>query len=141
MDEFSTARTPRKIDVPLLRKVLEHITAHPEEHQQGWWGEKTSCGTAYCVAGHVAVMTGHEIQWELDCDDVSAYRASRTQDGRQIMDVAREALGLTLVQAQDLFAGDNSRSNLWHLASQMTNGEIEVPPSMLRTETPKVRAF
>lgn len=77
-----------------LRKVLEHVTAHPEEWDQlryatiwledgvtlPWWRYNdltrverdihrarvagASCQTAYCVAGHVAVTHGWQPLWK-----------------------------------------------------------------------------
>src|SRR6478609_6380573 len=54
-------------NLPLLRKVLEHIDAHPEEWHQSVWAMETSaseCGTAFCVAGHTVVMAGGELLWD-----------------------------------------------------------------------------
>lgn len=42
------------INVPLLRKTLEHIEAHPEEWNQSAW----ACGTAGCFAWHAAMLDG-----------------------------------------------------------------------------------
>lgn len=41
------------INVPHLRKTLEHVTDHPEEYDQETW-----CGTKACIAGHAAVLGG-----------------------------------------------------------------------------------
>jgi len=42
-----------EINAPRLRKVLEHVTEHPEEYDQEYW-----CGTTCCVAGHTTSMAG-----------------------------------------------------------------------------------
>lgn len=42
------------VNVPLLRKTLEHIEAHPEEWNQSAW----ACGTAGCFAWHAAMLDG-----------------------------------------------------------------------------------
>lgn len=115
------------IDVPLLRKALEHITAHPEGWNQEHWAQKTACGTAFCLAGHVAVMSGHEPLWER-CG--FEWSAAATTDGELIFDVARRHLGLTLHEAQDLFEGGNYLERLWELASLYTQGEITTPPGI-----------
>src|SRR3989337_610111 len=71
--------TEPTIDVPLLRKVLEHVTAHRELHVQRFWlvdlaGARTShdwnqvleeegkatCGTAGCLAGWTRLLAGYE---------------------------------------------------------------------------------
>jgi hypothetical protein len=106
----------------LLRKTLEHITAHPEEWDQTWWATRKSCGTAYCLAGHVAVATGHEIAFPT----VGGLSCS-IADGREIAEIAEIALALNFRDAHLLFAGDNTLRRLWSLASRITNGEISVP--------------
>jgi hypothetical protein len=45
-------------DLSLLRKILGHIDAHPEEWDQERYGYSNVCGSAHCVAGHAVVMTG-----------------------------------------------------------------------------------
>lgn len=112
------------INAPLLRKVLDHITAHPEEWDQTDWASMTSCGTACCVAGHAAVMTGHT-------PDFRGYGSTHvTSDGRYICDVAREELRLEHWQADDLFAVCYTLKDLWRIASEFTDGEIEIPVSV-----------
>lgn len=111
------------INVPLLRKVLEHITEHPEEWNQATWARETACGSVCCVAGHAAVMTGHTLKYE----DGRAYV---TTDGRSIMEVAAEELGLGDTQAINLFDGSNRLSTLWSYASHLTRGEIKVPDNL-----------
>jgi hypothetical protein len=43
-------------NVPLLRKTLEHIEAHPEEWYQNTW----RCRTAMCFAGMACHLDGGE---------------------------------------------------------------------------------
>lgn len=130
------------INVPLLRKALEHITEHPEEWRQGDWalrcdqptevtngqGEcETFCGTSFCLAGHVAVMTGHEISWRQNPHATGTSNSFWVVGGDRISDVARDELGLTERQAESLFAGSNTLDYLWRRASLYTDGAIEVP--------------
>ena len=126
-------RTP---NVPLIRKTLEHITAHPEEWDQTTWAtERQGCGTAFCFAGHVVNSEGHEIVWEsggeCDCEwcggTVSAEFCLVDGKPRTISNVAMHALGLTRDQADTLFAGGNGLQVLYALANEYTNGEIEIP--------------
>lgn len=117
-----------EIDVPLLRKTLEHITAHPEEHQQGVWGERfldTACGTAFCLAGHAVQFAGHEIEWDGDAV------ADCVVGGAAIEFVAQRELGLEARQADVLFNAFNTQQDLWRLASEYTHGAIEVPETFL----------
>lgn len=135
-----------EIDVARLRKVLEHVTAHPREWQQANWAVKGPCGTAYCVAGHaVAMFTNATFEWsENDTplafqDPDMVYRASavRLPNGsiRQIKAVARELLGLTKTQATTLFWKYNDLHDLWHHATMFTRGAIEIPAEISEMET------
>src|SRR5437588_13068265 len=113
------------INIPLLRKVLDHITAHPDEWDQGSWAIQTDsspCGTAFCVAGHAAVMRGHEIAWV-----PGALPVYYTRSGEAIDTVAVKELGLNMAQSAHLFAPDNSLADLWYLAEVYTDGAINAP--------------
>lgn len=70
------------VNVPLLRKIYEHIDAHPEEWNQSYWGLinvvdvpldqkpwtevsakeveqlRGTCNTAFCIAGHSVSLAG-----------------------------------------------------------------------------------
>lgn len=116
--------TETTVNVPLLRKVLDHITAHPEEHDQQSWGIKTSCGTAYCVAGHALAMSGVDFRWEYQ---LGAVRAIYTAEGEDVFEAGRQILGLDFEGADDLFESSNSLDVLWHLAKRYTDGEIQRP--------------
>lgn len=124
-----------QVNVPLLRKALEHIDAHPEEHDQGVWARRTPCGTAYCLAGHVAVLAGYEIDWSpaADCGYFEAQVECVTAldswgSPLDIAWVAQDALGVTCHQSRVLFATENSRADLWAIAEKLTNGEIRRLP-------------
>lgn len=113
-------------NVPLLRKVLEHITAHPEEHNQFTWAlQRPGCGTAFCVAGHAVVMSGRDVAWEPPLRWGGAWMAHETTDGRPIMEVAQELLGLGDCAAFRLFRGKNSLEDIWCIAEEITGGEIK----------------
>lgn len=118
------------INVPLLRKVLEHITAHPEEHDQEVWGiSGPACGTKFCLAGHVVQATGHQLVWMDPLDwEREVYGAEAAlavvDDWRTVPAVATEELGLDADQEQGLFWEAQTLDDLWRLASEYTNGEI-----------------
>ncbi len=126
------------VNVPLLRKVLDHITAHPEEHDQREYGVRTNCGTAYCLAGHVAVMQGHELRFR-KAEYSGDGRARATHGagaeiavaaipgGGTVEQTARDALGLDRLQAYRLFHEDNTLDELWTLAGEFTDGAIQRP--------------
>lgn len=122
-----------EINVPLLDKVLSHLIAHPDEWQQQSWARRSACGTAYCVAGHVAVMTGHDVDWGHDTFGSPAL----TTAGELIPVVAQRELGLTDVQRSLLFAGTNTLGDLFWLAERYTDGAITAPDGI---EAPRVEA-
>lgn len=111
-------------NVPLLKRVLDHIEAHPETHDQDWWAEDTACGTVMCIAGHTVAMTGHTIDLHGDDDQDGDYAepGARLIDGRRIEDVAREELGLTRQQAYDLFHLAEDLGAVWATAARITDG-------------------
>lgn len=125
-------RTP---NVPLLRKTLEHITAHPEEWDQETWALQTSCGTVGCLAGWAVTLAGHNLVFTKGCDcevcDAEESIAAETciVDGqlRTIHKAAEHALGLTQEQACSLFNGGNNLHTLWAEANAITHGEIVIP--------------
>lgn len=119
----------REINVPLLRKMLEHITAHPDEWNQDTWAvesEESSCGTAYCLAGHTAESLGYPLVWAGPGTNMASFCLA---DGklRTIESVALHALGLEYSQATYLFSACNDLLTLWEIAHDLTHGEIEIP--------------
>jgi hypothetical protein len=99
-------------NVPLLRKIREHIEAHPEEWDQGDWRSNTACGTAYCFAGRAAHLDGAE--W-LSADEPAClvpdsgdlpddlYYTCGTGKYMPVPARARRILGLTQDEARSLF--------------------------------------
>lgn len=119
------------INVPLLRKTLEHITAHPEEWNQDVWAKRTECGTACCLAGTALAIQGYEFDWDNNGPLMSLLGESFwLTDGRGIDEAAIEELGLTNDEADRLFDGDNSLHTLWSLAEDFTDGEIAIPETL-----------
>lgn len=119
-------------NVELIQKVLDHITAHPDEWNQASWAVKRECGTAYCFAGHVVQMTGYEIAWDGDYDRAFHVKVKGLPVGlysyaNTISYVARRELGLTDVESITLFDSDNTLSDLWKWANYITKGAIEIP--------------
>ena len=109
-------------NVPLLRKALEYITEHPEEHDQSSWARRTPCGTTLCLAGTVAKLTGHDFSW-----DVFPDLAFSTTTGRLISEVAQDELRIDNVDAHLLFHGCDTVDELWEAAEEITDGEIRRP--------------
>jgi len=112
------------INVALLRKTLEHVTAHPEEWDQGRW--LSDCGTRGCMAGHACLLSGARVV------SATAYEVQipGSTVSHSVPYAARRLLGLTLKQANALFEANNTLADLWHHASRFTDGEIEIPPQL-----------
>ena len=82
-------------NVELLQKVMDYIEAHPEKHDQTDW----FCGTAACFAGHAALMSG----WTIVTSQKNAGMVTNGDCIRYVPGVARDALGLTIAEADALF--------------------------------------
>ncbi len=129
------AEEPPVPNLPLLRKILDKIDTDPESWVQGCWGMEwnsitgdiiadqhrqlgrahTACGTAYCIAGHAAILTGWKPStWSLG--EASAYWEHEDGRERRISVIGRDALGLTGEEAEMLFSGGNSRAEVQLLA-------------------------
>ncbi len=96
------------LDVPLLRKTMEHITDHPEEHDQ----EKWLCGSFACFAGRAAVLAGAT---DLGDGRVRGILGDRIED-KHVSDYAQRLLGLTDGEAARLFSAYN---DAWDLAGMV----------------------
>lgn len=112
------------VNIELLESVLTHIKRYPEEWHQAVWAERgPACGTAYCFAGHTAVMSGYEIAWANQGSGV--FGATKVEGGQFIDTIAARELGLDFVDADRLFESSNSLENLYDIASQLTDGAID----------------
>jgi hypothetical protein len=129
------------INVPLLRKELEHITAHRDEWDQGTWLRTTlttACGTTGCLAGNTALHTGWQpatVNGVVNLDAVPLLmeltHVARGSTITTVRDAAQVELGLTGWQANMLFSGQNSLLRLWVVAHVLTEGEVEIPESVV----------
>lgn len=142
---YDDTEEPPVPNLPLLRKILAQIDAVPESWVQSTWGlvwnsltgdiiadqrrqsgqARATCGTAYCIAGHVAVLTGWEPSgWSMG--EASSYWMDEDGRERRVSVIARDALGLTNEEAEMLFHGDNSRSEVQLLAEIIASRAGEV---------------
>lgn len=116
-------------NLPLLRKVLDHIDAHPEEWDQWQFARVVSCGTAFCVAGHAAVMSGAEPVFSPGSDRTCTFRTAEgwTVD---VESYARDLLGLTPDEASvvdgGLFDTANDRADVQRIAEAIAARAGEV---------------
>jgi hypothetical protein len=135
-------------NLPLLRKVLAQIDAEPWTWEQRTWAVlwrtpaganlrqaradqnqiPETCGTAFCIAGHTALMEGWSPIWcgvNEDFDFMPGRARTnwvkydgdgREVDRRYIASIAGEALGLTEGERIALFDEFNSRSRIQQIA-------------------------
>lgn len=95
---FQSAQT---LDVPYARKVLEHLIAHPDEHQQVHFGYRTSCGTTACIAGTAVLMDSQStVVW-----GKTGYISEVTVNGQRTVTSLRaaELFGLNMNDSRELF--------------------------------------
>lgn len=131
--------------VAVMRKTLEHVLAHPDEHEQGSWGwsydltdERVSsdvpaCGTSFCFAGHAAVtVAGATPLWEegeFGMLTVVVPPGVPVTDVDQHHDVAiyaAEVLGLQPDDSGFLFAGTNTLVDLAELVYDYTDDRVDL---------------
>lgn len=124
------------INVPLLRKTMEHIEAHPEEWEQGRWRRRvqrpTFCGTAYCFAGTAAKLNGAEWRNPPPPEGADDYGCQNhmivTPDGVRPVDVyARKILGLDSAQAFRLFEEFNTLDDLRRIVGELIEDAEAAP--------------
>ncbi len=123
------AKVPTQINVGRLRGALEFITANPKCWQQNVWARRNICA-GYpgepdfigCIGYHITLLAGHRpgyVDWYGETWTVA--------DGRHMYEAAREEIGLTLAQANELFHPTNSLEDLWGIAERITEGAITSP--------------
>lgn len=139
---------------PLLTKVVSHIIAHPESWDQTVYAN--TCGTAFCVAGHAAVMVGgnqlqlrdlypevtmyqkggdHEDLGEDFTDQVTLSKELQkklslysNKPALDMADVGQAALGLSHLEANHLFDGDNALGDILTIVRHWADeDDIELP--------------
>jgi len=123
------------INIPLLDEMIKFIEEHPKTWNQGSWflqvdtstgqskyiskletvEEINSCGTSFCLAGHVALHEGfpapplsNSKEWERSVEGQIYPEA--------VNEFARKRLGLSDDQANELFAAENELIDLKRMA-------------------------
>ena len=108
------------LDIPLARKTLEHIEAHPEEWNQGDW----ICESGMCYAGHAAHLAGAELVGALATFTAYAF-GPESERGIHVSDYARRVLGLGDGEAQRMFYGENTLEDLRGMVESLeTKGHL-----------------
>lgn len=112
-------------------EAMARIELHPEQHHQAVWAIRQSCGTAYCLAGWICVVSGRELQWytlggaefQLANNVVSS---APDHALRSIPLAARDLLGVDPAPSLDvdedmaaLFASSNTKGDLYRQLAGM----------------------
>jgi hypothetical protein len=128
-----------QVNVPLLRKVYEwaetqsQLPATERDWFQASWllapyynarrkygpnvalamsqEELNKCGSAFCIAGYTC-----EINGVIDAD---SYDIHQTTTGEKVWDYARQQLGLTEEESEELFSGGNDINNVRRIVGQI----------------------
>lgn len=106
----NSAPTVRIPDTARAYQVLDHILAHPEQHDQGIW--MNECGTVACLAGWTCLLAGDQPVCRPLWTDYMAVRVGDTHRLRKIRGRAKELLGIDDLQADYLFDASNSIDDL-----------------------------
>lgn len=115
--------TAETLDIPYARKVLEHLVAHPEEHEQTYWGYRGSaCGTKACIAGTTVLMDSQTtVLWSHNGDLAGSVGVNNQYMG--LADRAAQLLGLNREDAHNLFYNGSNSDALAQLESYITAAE------------------
>jgi hypothetical protein len=111
-------------NLPLLRKTLEFVIAHPEQYDQSTWcrlyGAEANqavadhlvpkCGTKGCIAYHAVALSEGVVFNDLDLRPASGYGWP---------EAARRQLGLTHAESEQLFDGLCTWDDVWRTAEQI----------------------
>lgn len=93
-------------DFERLDAAITHAVENPERFDFGSWFARTNCGTTACLAGTVAWQDGWTPVFNRASADAPLALADDVEkDGevRYTFDLARDLLGLTEEQAEDMF--------------------------------------
>lgn len=135
-----TAPTP---NAELAYAVLDHIDAHPEQHDQSRWFQKTTCGTTGCFAGWAVVLAGHHVEFDPEPyrDGIQRYDTIDGDRMRTVQWVAEEDLRIAGLEVpcqtcpdcgylddatEALFCANNTREDLGRLVEQIFGPRPEV---------------
>lgn len=149
----NVGRTPtvveENLNVELLRKTMDYIATHPQVWHQGSWfwiydsdkdtviphqveityEEVNSCNTAFCFAGHAALMEGFIAPpsntykaWTRQVD----VKGSDDWHYEDVDEFARKRLGLSSDVANELFAAENTIQDLKDMVNLIIekNGDV-----------------
>jgi hypothetical protein len=91
------------MNIELLKKVRDKIATTPEAYDQSIWGRSAKdapCGTAACIAGWAAHLSGH----------APLERLQNNGNSTSIGDIAQRELGIDYFERSTLFSAEPSAS-------------------------------
>lgn len=115
------------LQVDRLDAVVKHALTSENWNQHAWMHVErsgdTACGTSYCIAGFAAVeFAGLEPVFINSFPSwVNSVRVGGGE--RFISSAARDYLGLTNSESNDLFDGDNTADDVTTIVEKIKNGE------------------
>lgn len=119
-------------NVELLRDTMKWIEEHPGEHDQERW--VNACGTAFCYAGHAALLAGATrpdalgfgIHWGINPvtfkSVTDTYTGLLATDNIPVDEFAARQLGITFEESEVLFDGDRTTAELRALVDALCAG-------------------
>lgn len=136
----------------LAQAAAEYLSEHPEEWDQGTWGQvKPGCGTRACLGGTGALISGEAHLEEHETGYMMIVETSNPRYG-SIRAVAERVFELSWEEAEDLFYGpwqydvvrpeldeddddrydygtpvENRVKNLWAKMTELYGDQITVP--------------
>lgn len=109
-------------NVEECRAVYKAILADPLSHDQEHFGIKTPCGTSLCIAGHAVKLFKPEVmRWIVDQEDLTKAFLEHIDPERTVEEEAREILGLSCDEAEELFLTMNNEDALRILGEYCNN--------------------
>jgi hypothetical protein len=126
------ANLPKR-NVQLLRATIDYIDTHPEQHSQDDWVNE--CGTAFCYAGHAALLAGatrpgleitRENTWYVDTRTLtsvtSRYYSDLDDEVITVSEFAEQQLGLNVNESDIMFSEGRTRAELHALVDAFCDG-------------------
>lgn len=85
----------------LFNQIADKIEREPENYCQSLWGDKTqqSCGTAHCIGGWAAALSGYKT-----VDGLFWSEVKKNKRKYEIVSLVTNLLGLSQVEAAKLFS-------------------------------------
>lgn len=130
----------------LAYRVLDHIDAHPEQWDQGfWWDDKAeiwtdggrpSCGSAGCFAGWAVALSGGKMEPDRAGGPPIVSGLEDIQDGLPVSEAAADLLNVDPwthgPEGEDgeryLFGGSNTRVDLGEIVEELFGPRPERAP-------------